>query len=49
MGVKIGEIGAHESREQRLLHIGDDPLADPDHLHGTAIIAKPLGDGESEG
>ena len=33
----------------QVLHIGDDPLADPDHLHGTAVIAKPLGDGENEG
>src|SRR4029077_10278260 len=49
MGLKISEIGAHQSREQRLLHISDDPLAAPDHLHGTAVIAKPLGDGESEG
>ena len=33
MGMKIGEIGAHQPGEERDLHIGDDPLSDPGHQH----------------
>jgi len=48
MGVEISEIGAHQTREQRLLHLGDDPLADPGHQNGTAVITEALDDREGE-
>ena len=48
MSVKIGEIGAHQPRKERDLHIGDDALADPGHQHGLAVIGDPLDEGKGE-
>ena len=48
MRVKIGEIGTHQSREQRFLHIGDDALADAVHQHRLAVIGETLDDGDSQ-
>ena len=49
MGVEIGEIGAHQPREERLLHVGNYPLADPGHQYRTAVVAEPFDHGENEG
>jgi hypothetical protein len=48
MGVKIGKISAHQAPKQCDLHVGDDPLADPGHQHGLAVIGKTFDDGEDE-
>ena len=48
MGVKEGEIGPHQPREQCDLNIGDDALADPGHQHGLAVIGEPLDEGEDQ-